>query len=170
MTSGWPAGARGDLRPPRHRAARRAVTYWAARAAAGWAVPVVGLAVSLVITQDSAGLRIAALAATVVLAAVHCTVMPRWRYRVHRWEATEDAVYTQSGWFNQERRIAPVSRIQTVDTDRGPMEQVFGLAKVTITTASAAGPLTISGLDRETAERLVDSLTTTTGASRGDAT
>ena len=57
-------------------------------------------------------------------------LMPRWRFRVHRWEATATAVYTQSGWLNQERRIAPVARIQTVDTQRGPFERVFGLANV----------------------------------------
>jgi membrane protein YdbS with pleckstrin-like domain len=96
--------------------------------------------------------------------------MPRWRYRIHLWEATPEAVYTQSGWFNQERRIAPVSRIQTVDSERGPFEQLFGLANVTVTTASAAGPLKIDGLDHATAQRLVDDLTSNTQAARGDAT
>jgi membrane protein YdbS with pleckstrin-like domain len=110
------------------------------------------------------------LAVTAVLAAAHLLVMPQWRYRVHLWEATDEAVYTQSGWINQERRIAPVSRIQTVDTERGPFEQVFGLANVTVTTASAAGPLTINGLDRGVAQRLVDDLTANTQATRGDAT
>ena len=81
------------------------------------------------------------------MAAAHLIVMPQWRYRVHRWETSADAVYTQSGWFNQERRIAPISRIQTVDSHRGPFEQLFGLANVTVTTASAAGPLEIHGLD-----------------------
>ena len=44
------------------------------------------------------------------------------------------------------------------------------LADVTVTTASAAGPLSIEGLDRATAERLVDDLTTAAQATRGDAT
>ena len=48
--------------------------------------------------------------------------------------------------------------------------QLFGLADVTVTTASAAGPLTIEGLDRAIAERLVDDLTTAAQATRGDAT
>ena len=39
-----------------------------------------------------------------------------------------------------------------------------------MTTASAAGPLTIEGLDRATAERLVDDLTIAAQATRGDAT
>src|SRR5919204_259410 len=94
---------------------------------------------------------VAVLARTAVVAAAHLVVMPRWRYAVHRWEATPHAVYTQSGWFSQERRIAPVSRIQTVDAERPPLEQLFGLADVTVTTASAHGPLHIHGLDRATA-------------------
>jgi membrane protein YdbS with pleckstrin-like domain len=97
-------------------------------------------------------------------------IMPQWRYRVHRWETTAQAVYTQAGWLTQNRRIAPVSRIQTVDTERGPLEQLFGLTNITVTTASAAGPLKIDGLDHETAQRLVDELTTTTQATPGDAT
>ena len=114
--------------------------------------------------------HVAALAVTAALAAAHVAVMPRWRYAVHRWEAAPHAVYTQSGWFDQERRIAPVSRIQTVDTERGPVEQLFGLANVTVTTASAAGALKINGLDRQTADRLVDELTAATQIAPDDAT
>ena len=109
----------------------------------------------------------------VAVAAVHVTVMPRWRFHVHRWEVTSQAVYTQAGWFNVERRVAPVARIQTVDSERGPLEQMFGITKVTITTASAAGPLKIHGLDADTAARLADQLTAEhdpAGRSAGDGT
>ena len=61
--------------------------------------------------------------ATGVLAVLHLVVMPQWRYRVHRWESTDQAVYTQTGWFTQERRIAPISRIQTVDSEFGVLER-----------------------------------------------
>ncbi len=66
--------------------------------------------------------------------------------------------------------VLPISRIQTVDSERGPLEQLFGLANVTVTTASAAGPLRIHGLDRDTAQQLVDDLTISAQATRGDAT
>jgi membrane protein YdbS with pleckstrin-like domain len=114
--------------------------------------------------------RVAVLSATVALAAIHLIVMPQWRYRVHRWESTPEAVYAQSGWFTIERRIAPVSRIQTVDSHIGPFERLFRLANVTVTTASAAGPVRIHGLDRTTARTLVDDLIRTTQATPGDAT
>jgi membrane protein YdbS with pleckstrin-like domain len=149
---------------------RRAILFWTVRALWGWLVLVVGQVVWLVLDDTARGWRVLALIVTVALAAAHLVVMPRWRYRVHRWEATPTAVYTQSGWFNQERRIAPLSRIQTVDMERGPLEQVFRLANVTVTTASAAGPLHINGLDRSTAERLVHDLTVATEQVPGDAT
>ena len=109
-------------------------------------------------------------AAWFVVAIAYVLAMPRWRYRVHRWEATSHAIYTQTGWFNQERRIAPLSRVQTVDLKRGPIAQLFRLASVTVTTASAAGPLEIDGLDLDVARQLVESLTTAAVAEKGDAT
>lgn len=159
-----------QLRPPRHLVSPVAVWYWTARAAIGW----VGLLVLEVGWQladpHHAGWHITGLVVTVILAAGHLIVMPRWRYRVHRWEVTPVALYTQAGWFHQERRIAPLSHIQTVDSERGPIEQLFGLVKVTANTASAAGPLRITGLDLDTAQGLVEELTAIAQQTPGDAT
>lgn len=105
-----------------------------------------------------------------VLALAYIVVMPRFRYRVHRWETTETAVYTQSGWLSRERRIAPMSRVQTVDFEQTAVSRAFGLASVTVTTASAAGPLRIDDLDTEVAQRLVEELTRRAEADQSDAT
>ncbi|SFH59764.1 hypothetical protein SAMN05216561_10148 [Nocardioides psychrotolerans] len=102
--------------------------------------------------------------------AVYAGVVPQWRYVVHRWEVSETAVYTQTGWWARERRIAPMSRIQTVDYAETAIARLFGLATVTVTTASAAGALQIAGLDQERARRLVDELTLKADAVEGDAT
>jgi membrane protein YdbS with pleckstrin-like domain len=159
------------MRPPQNRVSPRAIWYWTVRAASGWLVVIAAQALWMLVAQDGLrGWHVIGLVASVVVATAHLVVMPQWRYRVHRWEATPHAVYTQAGWFDQQRRIAPTSRIQTVDTERGPLEQIFGLSNVTITTASAAGPLHIAGLDRETAQRLVDELASRAEVMRGDAT
>jgi membrane protein YdbS with pleckstrin-like domain len=63
-----------------------------------------------------------------------------------------------------------MSRIQTVDTVRGPLEQLYRLATVTVTTASAKGEVRIEGLDHEAAAELADRLTRITQATPGDAT
>jgi uncharacterized protein len=105
-----------------------------------------------------------------VVLIAYVTVVPTWRYQVHRWEVTDTAVYTQTGWWSRERRIAPMSRIQTVDHAEGAIARLFGLATVTVTTASAAGALEIAGLDKDVARRLVDELTIKADAVEGDAT
>lgn len=157
-----------ELRPPRHRVSPRAIWYWTVRAAPGWLVLLAAQVVWWLVGGGAWHAYL--LGATVLVAAAHLMVMPRWRYAVHRWEVAPHAVYTQSGWFTQEKRIAPISRIQTVDSERGPLERLFRLANVTVTTASASGPLDIHGLDRDEALRLVEDLTDHTRAGQDDAT
>lgn len=158
------------LRPPRHAVDPRAVSWWTAQALVVVVPAAVALAVLAVVLRDARGPLLAALAVVVVVGAAYVVVMPRWRYRVHRWETTDEAVYAASGWIWQEWRVAPLSRVQTVDTVRGPLQQLFGLATVTVTTASAKGEITIDGLDHALAVEVVDHLTATTQAIPGDAT
>ena len=100
----------------------------------------------------------------------YAVLVPQWRYLVHRWEVTETAVYTQTGWWARERRIAPMSRVQTVDHREGAIARLFGLSTVRVTTASSAGALTIEGLDRDRALRIVEDLTRMADSVPGDAT
>ncbi|MPV37147.1 PH domain-containing protein [Georgenia subflava] len=158
------------LRPPRNRADRRAIAWWSVEIAL-WFLPVIVVLVvlGLLITAARTWLLVpaGALAVVMVLALV---IVPRWRYRNQLWELGEAAVYARSGWFWVESRIAPMSRIQTVDTRRGPLEQAFGLATVVVTTASSRGAVTISGLPGQTADEVVEQLTEITQATPGDAT
>lgn len=57
-------------------------------------------------------------------------VEPLWCYAVHGWEADDEAVYARSGWVVCEWRIAPIFRIQTVDTVRGPAAAARALQPV----------------------------------------
>lgn len=157
------------LRAPGNRVSRRAVSYWTARAVANGASVVLGEVVAAAITGFSVSWQVV-IAVTAAVVIAHAAIMPRWRYRVHRWEVTDEALYTRSGWFSVHWRIAPISRIQTIDSHRSFGERIFGLANVTATTASAAGPVRIHGLDRATADLMLDRLAIATGRSPGDAT
>jgi uncharacterized protein len=171
MTAADASSSGLNLRAPANRVSRRAILYWTLRAVATWIV--LGGVEFVVLFVGGSPIpwgRWIIVAITAAVAVGYVIVMPRWRYAVHRWETTSKAAYTQTGWFNQERRIAPISRIQTVDSHRGPLEQLLRLANVTVTTASAAGPLKIHGLDLATAERLVDELTSRADTHPGDAT
>ncbi|MFF9426587.1 PH domain-containing protein [Streptomyces sp. NPDC091368] len=158
------------LRPPRNAVDERAVTWWRTRLLVTTAVPVTVLAVlGALIGPARTWLLLAA--GTVAVLGLACTAFfPAWWFRVHRWEVTDEAVYVRTGALWQEWRIAPMSRIQTVDTVRGPLEQAFRLATVTVTTASSKGALRIEGLDHERAAELAERLTLITRATPGDAT
>lgn len=158
------------LTPPRHRVERRAMGWWALRTVAATAVAggALGIAYWLV-TPWRPGLG-PALLAVLGLGLAHLAVTPVWRYAVHRWEVTDEAVYVRTGWVVREWRIAPISRVQTVDTVRGPVQQLLGLATVTVTTASASGPVALVGLDHRRADAVARELATITRATPGDAT
>jgi uncharacterized protein len=164
-----PETAELPLRPPAHRPSPRAVTWWRLRALGGSLV-LVGPALVLLVVTDLAGWAVALLAAALVGATAYVAAVPPWLYRISRWEVTEHAVYTLHGWLVREWRIAPISRVQTVDTERGPLQQLLGLANVTVTTASARGAVRIRGLAQDNAAELARLLTETTQATPGDAT
>ncbi len=137
-------GMRGPvLLEPAHRVSPQAVPFWTVSALIG----------------DLA-----------LVAVAHVVLMPRIRFRVHRWEVTDTAVHTRAGWIGRETRIAPISRVQTVDSRQGALMRLFGLASITVTTASAAGPITIDCLDADVARQVVAQLTAITAATEGDAT
>jgi uncharacterized protein len=167
--TGLPAGTL-RLRNPRYRVHPRAILWWTLRTGVFWLVVILAQVAFRVFADQPPSWLTVTLIISAVAGVLQVVVEPQWRYRVHHWEATQDAVFTRSGWIRQEWRVAPVSRIQTVDTKRGPLEQLLGLATVTVTTASAAGPVEIAGLAHEDAARLVDELTATTQATAGDAT
>lgn len=172
VTKSDPAGSDAPrdplrLRPPRNALNPRALWWWRTRIVLAGLPVAIALAVVGVLLLPWL-LLLAGLVALGVLAAA--LLLPVWWYRVHRWEVTETAVYTRSGYFWQEWRIAPMSRIQTVDTVRGPLQQLFRLATVTVTTASAKGDVRIDGLDASVAADLAHELTEVTQANPGDAT
>lgn len=160
-----------ELRDPQHKVSPRAVAYWTTESLIGQVIWLAILtAVYLFALPERWWWATAILAFFVVVALVDVLIKPRYRYAVHRWEVTPTAVYTRTGWVNREQRIAPLSRVQTVDSKQGPLMRLFKLASITVTTASAAGPISIAGLDKDVAERLVAELTEITGNIEGDAT
>ena len=156
---------------PAWRPSPKARLLWAVNAALTWVIPFAAQIVWAAVTGEWTSWPHGALfAATIVLAAIHIAVVPVWRYAVHRWEISDTAVYTRTGWLLQESRIAPITRVQTVDTERGPIDRLLGLATVTVTTASSAGAVAIEALDLEVAERTAAQLTEIAAAHKGDAT
>ena len=163
--------ARGPvLRAPANRVSPQAIGFWTVSALLGDAVLVAGALVAWLVVPGAPGWVGLLVLLLAVAAVAHVVLMPRIRYRVHRWEVTDTAVHTREGWIGRETRIAPISRVQTVDARQGALMRLFGLASITVTTASAAGPITVDCLDADTAAHVVAQLTAITAATEGDAT
>lgn len=162
------------LLDPANPPSRKAPLAWAMGAAIPWSMLVFGQLVWLLFDRRMLWLHGVAAAATAAGIVLFVVIVPLWRYRVHRWDISVDtatpAVYTRTGWLVQERRIAPISRVQTVDTYRGPLDRLFGLANVTVTTASSAGAVRIVALDADVADRVVAQLTDVAAIGEQDAT
>ncbi|WP_206055583.1 PH domain-containing protein [Nocardioides sp. GY 10127] len=157
------------LRPPAHRLDRRALLRWYVGEAG---IVVLGVAIVLIAVWLVPDRFVPPWLPWLLIGldVVQALVVPPWRYRVHRWEVTDEAVYTQTGWWTRERRLAPLSRVQTVDVDQGVLDRALGLAEVRVTTASAAGALRIPYLALPAAEQLAAELTRAARASGGDGT
>ncbi|MBE1502524.1 membrane protein YdbS with pleckstrin-like domain [Amycolatopsis lexingtonensis] len=158
------------LRPPRNALDRRAIAWWRTQGALVFGPAVLVLAALAALIPPAAFWLLVPAAVVAVLGVAWCAVLPVWWFGLHRWEVTGTAVYVRSGFLWQEWRVAPLSRVQTVDTLRGPLQQRFGLATVTVTTASARGAVKLRGLDAGVAADVAERLTERTEATPGDAT
>lgn len=162
------------LRPPRNGPDPAARRWWSAQAfllvtgpalltAAGLLVPA-----ALFFPATLPWLAPLTAGVTVVPALAYQAVMPGLRFRVHGWELGGSAVYSVTGWLWRRHRITPLSRVQTVDTAQGPIQRMFGLVTVTMTTASTASRVTVPGLTPGRADALADAIAA--AADREDAT
>lgn len=158
------------LADPENRPSAKAPLLWATSAALPWAALTVAQVAWWLVDPSPGWVHALAALGSVLGVVLFVGVVPVWRYRVHRWAIDARAVYTRTGWLVQERRIAPISRVQTVDTQRGPLDRLFGLASVTVTTASSAGAVRIVALDAPVAERVVAQLTDIAALGEQDAT
>jgi membrane protein YdbS with pleckstrin-like domain len=116
----------------------------------------------LFVPSDAGGpipvLRWLAPIGVLLYAVVAIGVRPWFRFRVHRWEVTGDAVYTLTGWLTRTWTLVPISRIQTVDVTRGVLQQLFGLSTVAVLTASSQGTVRVWHLEADVAHRVADDL------------
>jgi membrane protein YdbS with pleckstrin-like domain len=154
---------------------RGAIGLWVTEGIIGTVVFALGTAAFLIFVPASVGgpipfLRWAVPVLVVVDAVVSIGVRPRLRYRVHRWEVTDEAVYTLTGWLSRTWTLVPISRIQTVDVTRGVMQQLFGLASVAVLTASSEGTVRVPHLEADVAQRVADDLARRAAQVRDQAT
>ncbi len=74
-------------------------------------------------------------------------------------DGEEELVIASGGILFRSIVTVPYGRIQSVTIDEGPIQRRYGLASLTLSTASDTGTESLSGLPREEAERLRELLT-----------
>lgn len=79
---------------------------------------------------------------------------PAWGYA-----ETAEELWVRRGVMFRTLTVVPYGRLQVVDVDAGPLDRAFGLATVTLVTASAETDARIPGLPYAEATRLRDRLT-----------
>ena len=88
--------------------------------------------------------------------AVGVVAIPELRWARWRYEVRDEEIDLRHGTVTITRTLIPMLRVQHVDTTRGPLDQLLGLATVVVHTA--AGRTTIPALDDEYAGRLRDQI------------
>lgn len=84
------------------------------------------------------------------------TVEPLVRFYRYLYAIDDECIDIKEGYFFVKRHIVPIERLHKLETAKGPIDRLFHVAKVTVTTAG--GDVTIRFLDEEKAEMIAETL------------
>ena len=96
------------------------------------------------------------LALVLILCWVVSLMAPFVRYERYRYRFTDEEIDIREGFLSVERNIVPIERLHKVAMVSGPLDRMFGLTKVIVTTAG--GDVTIRFLETQKAEAIVENL------------
>lgn len=85
-----------------------------------------------------------------------CLMIPFVRYERYRYRFSDEDIDVREGFLFLHRDIVPIERLHKVALESGPVDRIFGLAKVIVTTAG--GDVVIRFIEEEAAEKIVERL------------
>ncbi len=94
--------------------------------------------------------------ALIFLTLADVLISPYFRYHRYRYSINDECIDIIEGYLFVKRNIVPIERLHKLQTKRGPFDQIFGVAKVVVTTGG--GDVTLSFLEAEKAERIAERL------------
>ncbi|MEG0978852.1 MAG: PH domain-containing protein [Oscillospiraceae bacterium] len=97
-----------------------------------------------------------ALGILAIICILYDIIAPVFRYKRYRYYIDSEMFVVVEGLWFIKKSIAPIERIHQIAVSRGPIDRIFGLSKVSITTAG--GVIVIRFLDDEIAQEIADSL------------
>lgn len=94
--------------------------------------------------------------ALAVLILMDVLISPYFRYHRYRYSINEECIDVVEGYIFVKRNIVPIERLHKLQTKKGPIDQIFKVEKVIVTTGG--GDVTLSFLEEEKAEQIAESL------------
>lgn len=91
-----------------------------------------------------------------VLLIANAAISPYFRFHRYRYSIDDEFIDIYEGYIFVERNIVPLERLHKMQTLRGPIDRMFKVAKVVVTTAG--GDVTLRFLDEEKADFIAESL------------
>jgi len=152
----------GDLPAERHRLPARVTRYWRWRAFYA-SLPLLVLLVSgaIVLPWEPWWVRWGVVAVFIAVIAAGMIILPPIRYRVFWYAISSTEIDIQSGIIFIKRSLVPMRRVQTLRSERGPIADHYRMTTLKIRTA--AGSVSLSGLDRAEADELCERIGRLTG-------
>lgn len=99
------------------------------------------------------------IAPVLALAAFILVFLPQRRWKRWGFSDTQEQLRVARGWMFRTDTIVPFKRIQHIDLGEGPIERMFGLARLTVHTAGTHNSIvTLPGLARNQAEAMREAM------------
>ncbi len=90
------------------------------------------------------------------LGVLNAWVLPILQQRAYRYAIKDDEVYVENGVLFRQSTVLPIVQLQDVGYTQGPIQRMFGLATLHVSTAGS--DLAIEGLKKDDAIAIVDDL------------
>lgn len=87
---------------------------------------------------------------------IYLLISPKIRYERYRYSITDDCIDIKEGFLFIERNIVPIERLHKISIKKGPIDRMFNLSKVIVTTAG--GDVTIRFLEDKKSHLISNSL------------
>ena len=95
-------------------------------------------------------------AVIMVVAILNVLISTYFRYHIYRYKLDEEALEVIEGYVFVSHNIVPIERIQNIELQQGPIDRMFGVSKMTITTGG--GEETVRFVSKEVVEKMSDRL------------
>lgn len=91
-----------------------------------------------------------------VLILLNAIISPHFRFHRYRYSINEECIDIKEGYLFVKREIVPIERLHKLEMQKGPIDRMFKVAKLIVTTAG--GDVTIRFLDDDKAEQIAEFL------------